>query len=99
MWVAIGDLNALGKLAVPLLEGLLGRMGSDLSCMQPGELCHDRCMVLLLAECMQDIDATRLDAKTRCAGLGLEKLSHNWIFCKIGCSFLDIKLCSVFFLP
>ena len=46
-------------------RGVLYRMGSDLSRMSQGELCHDRCMDLLLAECMQDIGAARLYAKTR----------------------------------
>ena len=52
--------------------GVLCRRGSDLLCMRQGELCHDRFMDLLLAECMQDIGAARLDAKTRCAGIGLK---------------------------
>ena len=43
-------------------------MGFDLSSMGRRELCHDRCMDLLLAECMQDIGAAELNAKTLCAG-------------------------------
>ena len=61
---------------LPILEaargGVLCRMGSDLSSMGREELCHNRCMGLLLAECMQDIGAGRLDAKTRCTGSGLK---------------------------
>lgn len=38
-------------------------MGSDSSCMRQGELCHDRCMDLLLAECMHDIGAARSGAR------------------------------------
>ena len=53
-------------------RGVLYRRGSDLSRMRQGELCRDRCMDLLLAECMQDIGAARLDVKTRCTGLGLK---------------------------
>ena len=56
----------------PALGGVLCRMGSDLSSMGREELCHDRCRGLLLAECMQDIGAGRLDAKTRCTGSGLK---------------------------
>jgi hypothetical protein len=63
---------SLPVLAVPLLEGLLGGMVSDLSCMRQEELCHDRCIVLLLAECMKDIGAAKTNAKTRCASLGIK---------------------------
>ena len=36
--------------------------------MEGGELCHDRCMVLLLEERMQDIGTAKPNAKTQCAG-------------------------------
>ncbi len=39
-------------------------MGFDLSSMERRELCHDRCMVLLLADYMQGIGAAKLNAKS-----------------------------------
>jgi len=43
-------------------------MGFDLSSMERQELCHDRCMVLLLDDYMQDIGAAKLNAKSLCTG-------------------------------
>jgi hypothetical protein len=43
-------------------------MRFDLSSMERGDLCHDRCMVLLLADYMQDIGAAKPNAKTLCTG-------------------------------
>nr|QNO49612.1 hypothetical protein AIHMFPNM_00013 [Methanosarcinales archaeon ANME-2c ERB4] len=43
-------------------------VGFDLSSMECQELCHDRCMVLLLADYMQDIGAAELNAKSLCSG-------------------------------
>ena len=54
-------------LIAPLARGLYG-MGSDLSSMERGELCRDRCTGLLLAEYMQDRGAARPNAKTLCTG-------------------------------
>ena len=47
-------------------------MGFDLSIMARRELCHDRCMVLLLADYMQDLSAAELNAKSLCTGSGLK---------------------------
>jgi len=47
------------------VHGDLYGMSFYIFSMERGELCHDRCMGLLLAEYMQDIDAVRSDAKTR----------------------------------
>ena len=45
------------------LTGVLYGMSFDLSEMERGELCHDRCMDLRLAECMQDVGAAKLNAE------------------------------------
>jgi hypothetical protein len=52
-------------------------MDSDLSSMERGGLCRDRCMGLLLAEYMRDRGAARPNANTLCAGSVLKRLSHN----------------------
>ena len=63
----VKDLCAGQKLANHLVltalltEGLYGA-SFDLSSMERGELYHDRCMVLLLADYMQDIGAAELNA-------------------------------------
>ena len=41
----------------------LCKMSFDLSSMERGELCHDRCMGLLLADYMQDIGADKPNAR------------------------------------
>ena len=51
----------------PLTGGLYG-MGSDLSSMERGELCRNRCTSLLLADYTQDRGAARPNAKSLCAG-------------------------------
>jgi hypothetical protein len=43
-------------------------MGFDLSSMERRELCHDRCMGLLLDDCMQDIGAAKQNAKSLYTG-------------------------------
>ena len=46
----------------------LCKISFDLSSMERGELCHGQCMVLLLADYVQDISAAKSNAKTRCTG-------------------------------
>ncbi len=56
--------------------GLYG-MSFNLSSMGRGELCHDRCMVLLLAEYVQDIGTAKLNTRgAMYTGFGL--MSHVW---------------------
>ena len=43
-------------------------MGFDLSNMECRRFCYGRCMVLLLADYMQDIGAAELTAKSLCTG-------------------------------
>nr|QNO43470.1 hypothetical protein KOEAEPIB_00001 [Methanosarcinales archaeon ANME-2c ERB4]QNO44016.1 hypothetical protein FIDFODCG_00002 [Methanosarcinales archaeon ANME-2c ERB4]QNO44215.1 hypothetical protein EAPJJHLA_00006 [Methanosarcinales archaeon ANME-2c ERB4]QNO44794.1 hypothetical protein HJJCBNBL_00006 [Methanosarcinales archaeon ANME-2c ERB4] len=43
-------------------------MSFNLSDMVQGELCHDRCLCLLLADHMQDVGAVGLNAESRGAG-------------------------------
>lgn len=51
-------------LAVSYSREFLYGMCFDLSDME-GELRHDRCMGLLLADCMQDVGATKPNARVR----------------------------------
>ena len=41
--------------------GVLCEISFDLSDMERGELCHDRCVCLLLAEYMQDVGASQAE--------------------------------------
>jgi len=69
----LGELSHNLVLIAPLTRGLYG-MGSDLSSMEQGGLCRDRCRGLLLAEYMQDsgVHTARPNAKTLCVGIGLK---------------------------
>lgn len=77
-------------------------MSFDLLGMEQGELCHDR-RVLLLADCIQDIGATKPNVRARGAGsvlavcFAFKRQSHNWTFYKIGCLFFEIIPCPSFF--
>ena len=52
-------------------------MSFDLSSMERGDLCRDRCMSLLLADPMQDTGAARPNAGGAMCKHWLKRLSHN----------------------
>ena len=54
-------------LIAPAHGGLCG-VGSDLSSMERGELCRDRCTSLRLVDYTQDRGAAKPNAKTLCTG-------------------------------
>ena len=58
-------------------------MSFNLFDMERGELCHNRCVCLLLDDYVQDVGAAKLDAKTRCAGSELKSgVWVAWMGCK-----------------
>ena len=53
-------------LIAPPMRGLY-IIDFDLSSMERRRICHDRCMVSLLADYLQDIGAAELNAKSLCS--------------------------------
>jgi|GEM_PF-4802405 len=67
-------------------------MSFDLPSMERGELCHDRCMILLLADYMQDTGAAELNAKPRCAGSVLSAGFGDFGRCRDGIAGVGVGL-------
>ncbi|MEA3323720.1 MAG: hypothetical protein U9Q37_01075 [Euryarchaeota archaeon] len=44
--------------------------------MERGELCRDRCIGLLLADCMYDLGASEPSPRARCADIG----HKSWVW-------------------
>jgi len=57
----MGRLHELLLVVSP--TGVLYGMSFNLSDMERGEICHDRCVCLRLADHMQDVGAAKLDAR------------------------------------
>jgi len=60
--VRVATCGASGHLTTLFTDVLCG-MSFDSSGMKRGEFCHDRCVCLLLAACMQDVGAAEPDAE------------------------------------